>query len=62
MQGVYIDRTHFKSRDDAARHYQHAAYLRAAGAREVARFGPMRCAQMQREAAAFAATARSLLA
>ena len=58
--GIYIDRMAFQSTADAARYFQHAADLRASNARQVRRFGPMHCAQMQREAAALYAKAREL--
>lgn len=41
--------------------YQYEARLRSANAREVKRFGPMRCAHMQRESAVLYAAARAAL-
>lgn len=61
MEGVYIDRQWFATKEDAAIHYQHAARLRAANARELRRFGPLRCAQMQREAEQMALKSRELM-
>lgn len=56
--GVYSGR-YFRSAKEAALQYQYEAALRAANAREVKRFGPMRCAHMQRGAAALYEAARS---
>lgn len=55
--GVYSGR-YFRSANEAALQYQYEAALRAANAREVKRFGPMRCAHMQREAASLYEAAR----
>lgn len=51
----------FESATEAALHYQHAACLRAANARQIKRFGPLRCAEMQRDAAKLYAAARSAI-
>lgn len=59
--GLYSGR-YFASAEDAACQYQYEASRRAANARELHRFGPMRCAQMQREAEGFYAAARTAIA
>ena len=59
--GLYSGR-YFGSSDEAARQFQYEAQRRAANAREVRRFGELRCSHMQREAADLYAAARAAIA
>lgn len=58
--GMYGGR-YFPSAKAAAEQFQYSARLRSANAREIKRFGALRCAQMQREAAEMYAAARDAL-
>lgn len=53
---------YFPDAKAAALQYQYEARLRAANARDVARFGAMHCKAMQLEAAALYAAARAAMA
>lgn len=57
VPGMYGGR-YFGSAQAAASQFQYEARLRSANAREIERFGPVRCAAMQREASALYAAAR----
>lgn len=52
---------YFPSAEAAAEQFQYSARLRFANSREIKRFGPLHCAQMQREAADMYAAAREAL-
>lgn len=52
---------YFDSAPAAAKQFQYRACLRSANSREFKRFGPLHCAQMQREAAEMYAAAREAL-
>lgn len=58
--GLFSGR-HFPSAEAAALQFQYEASLRFANSRCIERFGPMRCASMQRDAAAMYAAARDAL-
>ena len=53
---------YFPDAKTAAEQYQYSARLRSANARDIKRFGPMRCAEMQRDAAEMYAAARDAMA
>ena len=58
--GIYSG-FYFDSAEAAALHFQYLARLRSANSREFGRYGPMRCAWMQRQASALYAAARAAL-